>query len=181
MLRQIETATDTALQLIGSSKKRSKVRALLRKIPAGKRILWVDDKHPKPADLKIKTLELLGVFVVKARSNAEAKALFLSGNHFDLIISDIARGYGRGDEGIALPSILKGIANVVPPFIFYVANVQRRRYLDYPVISDPYNLIKRISKCLSPPSFIAWLSGRNKGRQQHNNFGTATSGSLVDF
>lgn len=67
----------------------TEVRDLIEDIPAGRRLLWVDDA-PSNNSREIQALRALDFTVDTATTNAEA--LTYAGNGYDLVLSDIGRG-----------------------------------------------------------------------------------------
>ena len=96
----------------------AEILPLVKNIPAGRRVLWVDDL-PANNRAEIQALRGLGLTVDTATSNAEALA-YAKSNMYDLVLSDIGRSAPEAaTAGLALPEVLEKI-NVRVPIAFYV-------------------------------------------------------------
>ncbi len=139
---EIERAVATASEVISNKEgidKSNTVNQILTRLPAGKKILWVDD-HPEGNTMEAEAFEAAGITVILATSNKEAIIKF-KGTEFDLIISDIARD--DHESGIDLPKIICEDRNRVPPIIYYTGQVNNQRTPDgYPVVNKPSELFQ---------------------------------------
>ncbi len=122
------------------------LRALVSEVPAGRRILWVDDV-PANNRAEIQALRGLGLAVDVATTNAEALS-YAEANTYDLILSDIERSAPEPtNAGLALPAALRQ-AHVLAPVAFYVGNA------DHPTTQDGEPVFD------TPTQLLAWVRDR---------------------
>jgi CheY-like chemotaxis protein len=115
------------------------IRPLVLNIPAGRRVLWVDD-NPANNRVEIQALRGLGLTVDTATSNTEAQS-YAQANAYDLVLSDIGRSAPEAPTaGLALPDALREV-DVRAPFAFYVGNAaQPTTDAGQPVFDTPTQL-----------------------------------------
>ncbi len=145
---ELERAVEAAREVILAKERRSLsagMRDALARLPAGKRLLWVDD-HPENNDLEAAAFEAAGITVIRVRSNQEAAEAF-AGVGFDLTISDINRD--SDESGIELPRAICRDRNRVPPIVYYTGTVQAERTPEgYPVTAEPSTLFRWVGDIL---------------------------------
>jgi len=89
----------------------------------GAKVLWIDDQ-PAGNVWERQMLSKIGMSFVTVESTASAIAC-LKAEHFDLVLSDVARGDNPNAGLEALPSVLNAAPGI--PIVFYVGYVARER------------------------------------------------------
>lgn len=123
----------------------AEIRPLVKAIPTGRRVLWVDD-CPANNRAEIQALRGLDLIVDTATTNAEALS-YAKSNTYDLVVSDIGRSAAEPpNAGLELPAALRA-AGVASPLAFYVGAATRPTTdTEEPVFDTPTELLGWISE-----------------------------------
>lgn len=123
--RVVEQSVDVQADLERVANESSALRraSITAQALAGAKILWIDD-NPAGNTWERQMLAAFGVSFVTVETTSSALAC-LRAEHFDLVLSDIARA-DNPDEGLdALPLVLQMAPGV--PLVFYVGHVASDR------------------------------------------------------
>lgn len=129
----------------------AELRPFVTDIPAGRRVLWVDD-CPANNRVEIQALRSLGLTVDTATTNAEALS-YARANKYDLVLTDIKRSSPeRENAGLELPATLRE-AHLSAPVAFYVGKADNSTtgHGD-PVFDTPTQLLGWVRDHLRDPS-----------------------------